>query len=517
MLKNSAIQALIQLCKVPQTPSELSSSLQALQNWRDQLNQNLEQILCTRSHALHPKSVLAKQLQTLKQFLLDHRQNWDSKWLEFAPAQSLADAFNHKVMLLVFGKFNAGKSSLCNLLADYFHIQGQHVQYFHLDQGEIIYADTPFKEGATETTVRLQGVCLGESLVLLDTPGLHSVTPENAELTQRFIDSADGVLWLSSSSSPGQVQELDALAQELRRHKPLLPIITRSDHVEEDEIDGEICTILCNKSTAQRTLQEHDVLQRSQEKLITMAVDPLLLKHPVSVSAQMARQANFSTQAISEAGFEHLFNALLDIIRPVLDYKQRKPAEMYLHYLQEHILQTLQEIEASTVKDIETQLAQMQAALERQQNKIIEHTWRNVVPQIPALLDQYPEKQSIQAIVETIQQWTIDALSEQMTLQFADYAIQIDPVLSLALEQALSHEILSATTPVQENLFEHEVLYKTLSAQLQLQLRDISDKIIEQCTEILAAETFEIEKLQQHILESAQELNSIAHDMRHTA
>jgi hypothetical protein len=29
---------------------------------------------------------------------------------------------------------------------------------------------------------------------MLDTPGLHSVTPENAALTQRFTDSADGVL-----------------------------------------------------------------------------------------------------------------------------------------------------------------------------------------------------------------------------------------------------------------------------------------------------------------------------------
>ena len=59
-------------------------------------------------------------------------------------------------------------------------------------------------------------------------------------MTQRFTDSADGVLWLTSSTSPGQVQELDELGRELHRNKPLLPVVTRSDVYEEDEIDGEI-------------------------------------------------------------------------------------------------------------------------------------------------------------------------------------------------------------------------------------------------------------------------------------
>lgn len=68
----------------------------------------------------------------------------------------------------------------------------------------MVESDEPLREGATETTARLQGLCLGTGLVLLDTPGLHSVTPENAALTQRFTESADGLLWLSSSTSPAR-------------------------------------------------------------------------------------------------------------------------------------------------------------------------------------------------------------------------------------------------------------------------------------------------------------------------
>ncbi|MFX6899715.1 hypothetical protein ABTH92_21315, partial [Acinetobacter baumannii] len=79
-------------------------------------------------------------------------------------------------------------------------------------------------------------------------PGLHSATGENAALTQRFLDSADAVLWLTSSTSPGQVQELDELARELRRGKPLLPVLTRSDVIDEDEVDGRIVKCLRNKS-----------------------------------------------------------------------------------------------------------------------------------------------------------------------------------------------------------------------------------------------------------------------------
>ena len=73
----------------------------------------------------------------------------------------------------------------------------------------------------------------------------------------------DGVLWLSSSSSPGQVKELAALGQELRRHKPLLQCLHEVIILKEDEVDGDICQILCNKTSDQRYLQETDVQTRA--------------------------------------------------------------------------------------------------------------------------------------------------------------------------------------------------------------------------------------------------------------
>ena len=49
-------------------------------------------------------------------------------------------------MLLVFGKFNAGKSSLCNFLASRFAAQGRAVQYFHLESGRIVETAEPLRE-----------------------------------------------------------------------------------------------------------------------------------------------------------------------------------------------------------------------------------------------------------------------------------------------------------------------------------------------------------------------------------
>ena len=91
---------------------------------------------------------------------------------------------------------------------------------FYLEDGAITPFEGSFEEGITETTARIQGVKLGSRLVLVDSPGLHSVTGKNGELTRRFTDSADAVLWLTPSTSPGQVQELDDLRIELQNQNP---------------------------------------------------------------------------------------------------------------------------------------------------------------------------------------------------------------------------------------------------------------------------------------------------------
>jgi predicted GTPase len=351
---------------------------------------------------------------------------WTREWVSLEPAQALAETFDDKILLLVFGKFNAGKSSFCNLIADRFASYGKAVEYFYLEGGRIVETPEPFKEGVTETTARLQGVRLAGKLVLLDTPGLHSVTPENAALTQRFTDSADGVLWLTSSTSPGQVQELDELGRELHRNKPLLPVVTRSDVYEEDEIDGEIRKLLRNKTAHNRAEQEADVRTRAEEKLVAMGVAPELLKTPVSISSFLAREQGQTQLAMAEAGFERLYGALLAIVEPVLAYKRRKQAEVLLHHLEENVMGALCRDVFSSLAELRSSLQDAIGLIERRQEQLANAVWRSVIPTLPGLLDEHSAARDAKAIVDKLSHAMVEAFLREMETHFTEYIIEMD-------------------------------------------------------------------------------------------
>jgi tRNA U34 5-carboxymethylaminomethyl modifying GTPase MnmE/TrmE len=319
---------------------DVTTIVHSMEEWLARLSAHLQSNRRTW-RGLKEQSELARKADAINTLVNQSMVGWTEQWQSYEPARAFADSFDDKVLLLVFGKFNAGKSSFCNLLASRFAAHGKDVRYFYLDGGQIVETPERFQAGVTEMTSRLQGVRLAGKLVLVDTPGLHSVTPENAGLTQRFTDSADGVLWLTSSTSPGQVQELDELGRELHKNKPLLPVVTRSDVYEEDEVDGEIRKILRNKTQENRTEQEDDVNIRAADKLSQMGVAAELLKPPVSISTYFAGAHGQTHAAMNEAGFERLFAALIAVTEPTLAYKRRKQAEVLLHHLAENVIGAL--------------------------------------------------------------------------------------------------------------------------------------------------------------------------------
>lgn len=408
---------------------DLEKILRSLEDWLAQLTSNFQSKRLAWA-GLKERSALAQQAEAINTVLGNSALAWAEQWASLAPAQALAETFDDKVLLLVFGKFNAGKSSFCNLLADRFASYGKTVQYFYLDAGRIVETSERFKEGVTETTARLQGVRLAGNLVLVDTPGLYSVTPENAALTQRFIDSADGVLWLTSSTSPGQVQELDGLGRELHRNKPLLPIVTRSDVYEEDEIDGAICKLLRNKTAQNRAEQEADVKTRAAERLVEMGVAAKLLKTPVSISAYLAREQGQTRAAMTEAGFERLYAALLAVTEPTLAYKRRKQAEVFLHHLEENVMGALCSEVLSLLAKMRSSSDAAKGVLERQQEQIAKAVWRSVMPTLPELLDEHAAARDVTAILNYLSQAIFESFSREVARQLSDYTVEPDTSLA---------------------------------------------------------------------------------------
>lgn len=478
MTSGGQLQHFIEHTKLIETAQgDVQTVLQHMRQWCDAFTHVVKSVKFDIG-GLAQNSNLLKDINLLNQEMQVHIQDWDHQWHSLSTVQSVGDAFNDQVMLLIFGKFNAGKSSFCNLLAECFRLEGQTVRYFYVQDEQIFYTKTRLLEGATETTVQLQGVSLGEKLILLDTPGLHSITLQNAALTQKFIECADGVLWLSSSTSPGQVQELDILARELKRHKPLLPVITRSDQVEEDEVDGDICAVLCNKNTAQRTLQESDVFTRAEDKLREMRADVALLKQPVSVSTQMAREAGMTQQVMNEAGFERLFAALLEMIEPALRYKQRKPAEIFLHYLQEHVVDDFTAHIEPILDQLHFKLAQAILDLAQQQVHLVEVVWRSVLPELPELLDQYAETQAVDRVIETLNERLRDIFSEQIKQQLSDYYVEINHRIRMNISDKVGYERIA-------DLVIHDRLYAELSRQINDCVKKYASEIIQQCEDNL--------------------------------
>jgi tRNA U34 5-carboxymethylaminomethyl modifying GTPase MnmE/TrmE len=377
--------------------SDVENIVHSLEGWLAQLSTDLH-LNRLIGAGLSQRSALVYEASAIDRIFEQSAQRWALQWARLKPAQALSDSFHNNVVLLVFGKFNAGKSSFCNFLADRFADYGKSTEYFRIEAGNIVSTSKPFHEGATETTASLQGVRLSGKLILLDTPGLHSVTPENAALTQRFTESADAVLWLTSSTAPGQVQELNELSRELHRNKPLLPIVTRSDVFEEDEVGGEIRKVLCNKSERNRGEQEHDVKIRAEEKLAALHVPGALLKAPISVSAHMARQSGESASALQEAGFERLYAALGEIIEPALAYKRRKAAETFLHHIEENVLATLCCEILPLISELDAAAKSAIAQLETKIEKLNKAVWRSIAPILPRLLDMYSSNRDIESI-----------------------------------------------------------------------------------------------------------------------
>lgn len=266
------------------------------------------------------------------------------RWQDGELARKLSESLSDRLVLLIYGKVNAGKSSLMNFIVDRATAQGLTAQRFRLEGGERVDIHEKFATGSTETTSCIQGVEIGNRLILLDSPGLHSVTPVNQALTERFVVAADGALLLTNSDSPGQIQELGLLASALREsERPIICVITRSDDNEADEVDGEVVDRFVNKASDRRRLQEEDVLSRARQEVLRAGIGKRAsarLLAPLSVSVLCAKQDGYTPQALSTAGFDRLFEALTRLAADALGYKRQKPLQHALEHrrqLQKHL------------------------------------------------------------------------------------------------------------------------------------------------------------------------------------
>lgn len=226
------------------------------------------------------------------------------KWIDrvdnYIAGKEFIHQFEKSILLAVFGNVNSGKSSLGNFIAGIPFEQSKvsyttRPQFYVYDwstqakeRGAVPLQTNEFKENDVEETSTIQYYTLNDGLTWVDTPGIHSLNKENEELAKKYVDYADLILFVVSSSSPGQADEIVELERLMRKEKPVLVVITKSDKTIKDEIDGQLVTILMPKDEETRKTQERYVQEVISKKGITS-----YLKNQtyLSVSVRVAKKA----------------------------------------------------------------------------------------------------------------------------------------------------------------------------------------------------------------------------------
>jgi len=392
---------------------------------RDALISDLK-LIKINSGSLKKDHSLLGQSRQLKASIEKSVVAWSERWEINSPMRELSEKYSDRVILLVFGKVNAGKSSFSNFLSSLF--SDVNIKRFYLEDNEVSYTEEEFKVGIVETTARIQGVELGSNLVLLDTPGLHSVTDENGDKTRRFTDSADAILWLTPSTAPGQVQELNDLKAELERKKVLLPIITRSDFVDEDvDEHDEIIKILQNKSSDNRSLQEEDVFKRTVEK-IGKDIGKDNVKKPLSISIHAYQKSSKKIKNEKESGLTELYIALSNIIDKAKFYKLTKARQQIVNYLDSDVLGLLNKDVLPQI-DVLKKSAEMGVAhLEYQKYFISSNVVLDVIKEVSGVVGRYKDSGNKVAIAEALNKIIVKHLNFYLEKELSEYLTKIKMV-----------------------------------------------------------------------------------------
>lgn len=409
-----------------------------VQNWKQEesmlaaLTQQLEDNLSALAEQLrlagavretHPIFALSQALHQQIRTALNHHRD---AWQQAAPVRTLCQAYEDRVILLVFGKVNAGKSTLINFLAEQLAPELGAPRFFVLENGERRTIAGPLASGATETTSTIQGVELGESLVLLDTPGLHSVTPENAALAKRFTDAADAVLWLTNSVAPGQVQELDDLKAELTKRLPLLPVISASDRMEVDcDEQGTIVRRRYNKRPEVRAEQEADVWARAREKLDASAL-AAQLRQPVSISVMMCQEAGGTAEALRASGIERLLTEMIVLVEEAQRFKSHKARQYLVNHLERNVLAPLSEqVLPNIAKIVQCTEKERQSLRERWgilKNQFLAEIGRDVL----IVVGNHVHDQDASAVAAEISRAVTQSFQKMATETFEQYLCNVE-------------------------------------------------------------------------------------------
>lgn len=268
-----------------------------------------------------------------------------------------------RAIVIVFGRTNAGKSTLGNFLRGQSLAQAEFANPWKdgsIRPGPIKVIETAangekekaserewFKEGASETTEEIQCFTL-PGLLWVDTPGIGSVNDQKlGKIARKYADNADLVIYLDHSDNPGLTSISGNLVRLLENGQETLIVINQSDKSElvRDANgkaimeNGKPKRVRIPKPEEDRRAQErqeikslHDKGFKSGGNLSALSISMLLAKMAVeqqddrlyagSAFAKFLEQLSGiigSEERISRIVGRHLYSACLDLCNMTLN------------------------------------------------------------------------------------------------------------------------------------------------------------------------------------------------------
>lgn len=265
------------------------------------------------------------------------------QWLDrvnlYIDGKEFINRFEKSMLVIIFGNVNVGKSSIGNFISgsadELRNYYNEVPSYYVYDFAEGFKENEPikmkqnkFKENYTEETSTIQYYTLKNGLTWVDSPGIHSINGQNEDLAKKYVDYADLVLFVMSSSSVAKYDEYVELSRLINKKKPLLAIINKSDKKEKDEVDGKIVTKFVPKTDKDRKAQEGYVKSLFEERKKDLVhIDSL---DSISMSTLLAKEAikNDDYKMFKDSGMPKFYEKLGELLKDnAIELKTEAPKQ----------------------------------------------------------------------------------------------------------------------------------------------------------------------------------------------
>lgn len=383
---------------------------------------------------------IAKMLSDTLAYIKNSIDLWLKNLEEGLKSEKFRSDLCNYFIIIIFGKVKAGKSSLGNFIAEH-RPPNQKVQFFKYDEAgkeqstakleEM--ADNKFTTDNLECTISIQGFKL-DGMAWIDTPGLGSMTPENGALAKKYIQAADYIIYPTSSDSPMQQDETKQLKELFEQNKKVTVCITKSDKIEEDQIDQTTrVKVFQNKSSADRAGQEKYV--NDEISKIIQNDKESILGDVYSISAHAASKGlKESDEALLEnSNMPKFYELITKVVKEKsAKLKQNAPYDGLKSFIENDILGIIDNEKGNSIVAIRNKLDEMDikiseslerfGILKENANNDLKVKLEDIVSEYESKIDKSNTKEILTKIDEHLHKEIVAVIQKNIAEIFTDFS-----------------------------------------------------------------------------------------------